>query len=153
MAEHPVAVGIALGTAAVFTGGAALFAEGGLAAGLATTGVLVGATAAALDGRACVDHPGLNSQCVAAGLGVTGVAASLPELAVTLGLINEPAFQEFLALAVGSVFASDVAVFVDTLTQLYTDLTGSASRPSASNYNSSNPIIACLVKRLETLNT
>jgi hypothetical protein len=48
---------------------------------------------------------------------------AFPELAVSAGLIDEPAGQEFLALATGGLFAGFGAVLADLLQALYDDLT------------------------------
>jgi RHS repeat-associated protein len=125
--QHPVVAGIALGVIAVGTGGAGLVAVGAFeattaGAALGTAAVLSGGAAAALDGVACVQDPGLNGQCVAAGLGGLGVVAGVPELAVGYGLIGEPAFQEFTALAVGGYFLGGAGVLSDLGQALYNDL-------------------------------
>jgi hypothetical protein len=107
---------------------------------LGATSVLAGGGASLLDGAACVENPGLNSQCVAAGLGATGVAMSLPESAVALGFASEPAFQEYLALEITGVFVSATANTIDLANQLYdhlvrTSSSGRCPRPSQAEPN------------------
>jgi hypothetical protein len=127
--RHRVAVGIALATTAVLTGGTSLLVAGAfdapaLAAGLGVTSLATGGAATALDTGACIRHPGLNGSCVAAGLGGAAVVASAPELAVSLGIITEPAYQQFLALGVGSMFLGGSAALLDDLSELYDEVFG-----------------------------
>jgi len=122
--DHPAVLVIALGVTAVATGGASIVVLGAtdatlIGGSLAATSLAAGGVAALVDGGACVDNPGLNSQCVAAGLGATGVLMSVPEFAVGVGVIAEPPFQEYLALQAASVFVSAGGTTVDLAKQLY----------------------------------
>ena len=136
VAAHKVAVGIGLGVLAVATGGAGLVAVGAFeattaGAALGTASILSGGAAAALDGSACEQNPGLTGACLGAGLGGLGVLAGAPELAVEYGLVAEPPFQEFLAAGIGSYFLGGAAVLADAGNALANDLTGQANTCSA----------------------
>jgi RHS repeat-associated protein len=127
VAAHKVAVGIGLGVLAVATGGAGLVAVSAYEATtagavLGGTAFVSGVTAAGLDAGACLQNAGLNGPCVAAGLGGLGAVAGLPELAVEAGLVGEPAFQEFTALAIGGYFLAGTGVLTDLGQALYNDL-------------------------------
>jgi len=156
ISEHPVAVGLVLGVTAVATGGASIIIVGaaidapGAATLLGLASVASGVGATAIDGRACLQHPGLNSQCVAAGFGATGVLMGLPEFAVTLGLLNEPAFQEYLAAALGSTFVAGAAALLDELHQLYGELTANSAQVKNSPSTLGPWALIC---RLEEQNT
>jgi RHS repeat-associated protein len=133
VSDHKVAVGIGLGVLAVATGGAGLIAAGALEAGgagfaLGATSFAAGAGAAALDSKECLDHPGFNGACVASGLGIVGTLMGGPEMAVSAGLIEEPPFQEFTALAIGGIFVGGAGTLIDLGTALYKNLTTTGTR-------------------------
>jgi RHS repeat-associated protein len=128
VATHKVAVGIGLGVLAIATGGAGLIAAGAFeattaGAALGTVAFASGAGAVGLDSGSCLQHPGLNGSCLAAGLGGVGALMGLPELAVQYGLVAEPPFQEFTALAVGGVYLGAAGALADLGQALYNNLT------------------------------
>ncbi len=150
---HPT-VGLALGITAAVAGTAALVVEAPVAASiLGGSALLAGTAATIVDGYACVSHPGLNSQCVAAGLGVTGALASLPEFLVALGIVDEPYYAQYLALAVGGAVTTAVAALVDDLQQLYDDAAHAGTRPTPSGSQKQPPRPPCWLERLELQNT
>lgn len=57
-------------------------------------------------------------------MGTVGALAGVPELAVSFGLIEEPAYQEFTALAYGGLFVGGAATVADALRALYERLGG-----------------------------
>jgi hypothetical protein len=130
VSQHKVAIGIGLGVLAFATGyGALLIAGGAIEASLAT-GTILGSVAAAsglgatfLDGQACVHHPGINGQCLGLTLGGLGLIMSAPELAVGFGLIDEPAYDEFLFLSYLGVLSGAGATLADAGQALYNDFT------------------------------
>jgi RHS repeat-associated protein len=86
--EHPVATGIALGVAAVATGGAALAVEGTVAtSALGAASLTAGGGAAALDTSRCLS--GNAGACAGAGLGIASLGLSGPELLAANGLIED----------------------------------------------------------------
>jgi hypothetical protein len=94
-----------------------------LATGLGMVSASSGGAAAVLDGRDCVNDPGINGYCLGLTLGAIGVIMAAPELAVSAGLIAEPEYQDFLALATGGLFAGFGAVLADDLQALHDNLT------------------------------
>ena len=130
VSTHKVAIGIGLGLLSIATGFGALVIAAEAADGislLATGAGLVslasGGTAAGLDLPACVNDPGINGQCLGLTLGGIGVLMSAPEILVSAGVINEPAYQGMLVLATGGLFAGMGAVLSDDLQALYDNLT------------------------------
>jgi hypothetical protein len=93
-----------------------------LATSLGVVSMASGLTAAGLDLRDCMNDPGINGHCLGLTLGAIGVIMAAPELLVSAGLIAEPEYQEFLALATGGLFAGFGAVLADDLQALYDDL-------------------------------
>jgi hypothetical protein len=99
VSRHKVAIGIALGVASVFTGGASLLAEGALAEGLGTAGALTGALASLSDTKDCLEEGG--GACVGAGLGLGGALLSGAGLAFP-GEIDESTGAGALAAKLGA---------------------------------------------------
>jgi hypothetical protein len=125
--QHKVAIGIGLGVLSVLTGGAGLIVAGAFDAAAAGTalsavGLASGFIATGLDARDCVASPGINGACTASFLGLVGSVMAVPELAVGTSVLEEPAGQQFLGLAVGGFFVSDAAALVDAGRALYDDI-------------------------------
>ena len=77
VAQHKVAIGIGLGILSVATGWGALVVgvEGAdaLATGLGLVSLASGGAACYLDGRDCINDPGINGHCLGLTLGTIGV--------------------------------------------------------------------------------
>jgi RHS repeat-associated protein len=111
--EHPVATGIALGVAAVATGGAALAVEGSVATSvLASASVAAGSGASVLDTSRCLN--GDAGACAGAGLGVASLGLSGPEFLASRELIDDASL--YRGLAGGGLVLGGYGTLADLLT-------------------------------------
>ena len=77
---------------------------------------------------------------------VTGALASPPEFLVALGIVDEPYYAQYVALAVSGAVTSAVAA-VDDLQQLYDDVAHAGTRPTPSGSQTSTATVLARATR------